>query len=221
MKPAQWIRTGGLLGLAAGLGGWLVLSSRDTVAPTEDQRAEPGATWGSLVSEPDAGPTPGGADAQEDILPHGDVALPGDLNAPLSPGDDGIPESGPDSPRDKAVKAWGLLMDQILESAEPAATADGRRVKEAFDRLDAEDQMEALRMGLNLLPDEKFAVLYVILYDKSEREEVLDAIFSDALNRSEEIKTALLLKLRSDPAHPMYYESVRILDLVGPDPGAP
>ena len=206
---------GGGLGLAVGLGGWLLLSPRDTAAPAEDQRDEPGAPRESLVSGPDAAPASGGADFQEDILPHGD------LNAPPSPGDGGIPESEPKSPRDEAVGAWGLLMDQILESAESVAAVDGPRVKEAFDRLDAEDQMDALRMGLNLLPDEKFPVLYAILYDKAEREEVLDAIFSDALNRAEEIKTALLLKLRSDPAHPMYYESVRILDLVGPDPGAP
>ena len=212
---------GGVLGLAVGLGGWLLLSPRDTAAPAEDQRDEPGAPRESLVSGPDAAPASGGADFQEDILRHGAAAAHVDLRGPAAPGDGGIPESEPESPRDEAVGAWGLLMDQILESAESVAAVDGPRVKEAFDRLDAEDQMDALRMGLNLLPDEKFPVLYAILYDKAEREEVLDAIFSDALNRAEEIKTALLLKLRSDPAHPMYYESVRILDLVGPDPGAP
>lgn len=221
MKKSRWIWMGGMLGLAVGLGGGLVLSSRNTVAPAEDPRGGLEPPSGRLVAEPAAGPAPGKTDSQEDFAPHADETLQVGLCEPLPPGDDGDPEIELESPREQAVRAWDRLMDQILELAEPAAAAHARRVKEAFARLDAEDQMDALQLGLNLLPDEKFPVLYDILYDKSEREEILDAIFSDALNRPEEIKTALLLKLRSDPAHPMYYESVRILDLVGPDPGAP
>jgi hypothetical protein len=69
-------------------------------------------------------------------------------------------------------------------------------------------------MALNLIPDEQFFVLYPILYDKGEPEEVLDAIFSDALNRDEEIKIPLMKELRKDKTHPMFFESARILDVI-------
>ncbi len=92
-----------------------------------------------------------------------------------------------------------------------------RRVKEAFDKLDKDDQLDGIRHGLNLLPDDRFAVLDAILYDKGEDPEVLDAIFSDVLNRPEEIKMPILKDLSKDREHPMFFEAARILDVVGPE----
>lgn len=45
---------------------------------------------------------------------------------------------------------------------------------------------------------------------------MLDAIFSDALNRPE-IKMPLMRELRKDREHPMFFESARILDVVEPE----
>jgi len=42
------------------------------------------------------------------------------------------------------------------------------------------------------LPDEQFPALYGLLFDKTQDFEVLDEIFSDALNRPEEIKVPLM-----------------------------
>ncbi len=118
---------------------------------------------------------------------------------------------------EKAVEAWEALVDQLAEQADPPTPERQTRVKEAFDRLAKEDQTGGIQTALNLLPDEQFPVLYGILFDKGESEEVLDAIFSDALNRPEEIKMPLMRELRKDREHPMFFESARILDVVEAD----
>ncbi len=119
------------------------------------------------------------------------------------------------SAREQAVAAWEALVDRLAEQTDVAAADQAPGVKEAFDRLDKQDQMDAIRRSLNLLPDEQFPALYDILFDKAEDPEVLDAIFSDALNRPEEIKNPLMKELVKDKTHPCFFESARILDVIG------
>lgn len=123
------------------------------------------------------------------------------------------------TPREQAVAVWESLVDQVIEQKDAPAAEQAQRVKEAFDKLDKEDQMDGIHRSLNLFPDEQFPALYAILFDKAENPEVLDAIFSDALNRSEEIKNPLMKELRKDREHPMFFESARILDVVEPMDG--
>lgn len=115
---------------------------------------------------------------------------------------------------EQAVERWEALVDAVAERKQAPDRAEGERVKRAYEELDAADKLPAINQALNLIPDEQFAVLYPILYDKEQPEEVLDAIFSDALNRSEEIKIPLMKELRKDKTHPMFFESARILDVI-------
>ena len=121
------------------------------------------------------------------------------------------------TPRQQALAAWESLVDEVLAQKETPAAQQAKRVKEAFDKLDKEDQADGVRRALNLFPDEQFPALYAILFDKTEAPEVLDAIFSDALNRPEELKNPLLKELRLDREHPLYPESARILEVVEPE----
>jgi hypothetical protein len=123
--------------------------------------------------------------------------------------------SGANTPREQAVAAWEQEIDDVIASTNVPVKEYARQVKEAFDKLDKADQMDCIHQCLNLLPDEQFASLYDILYDKTEDPEVLDAIFNDALNRPEEIKNPLMKDLRKDSTHPMFFESARILDVTG------
>lgn len=116
---------------------------------------------------------------------------------------------------EKAVEAWETLVDTLAESTEPVTKERMAKVKEAFDTLDSADQMDAIQRSLNLLPDEQFTSLFGILYDKTENPEILDAIFSDALNRPEEIKVPMMKDFLFDKTHPMFFESARILDVTG------
>ncbi len=137
----------------------------------------------------------------------------------VNPGETQQAAAAPEAktPREKAVDAWESLVDQVIEQKDLPAADQAKRVKEAFDKLDKADQMDGIHRSLNLFPDEQFPALYAILYDKTENAEVLDAIFSDALNRPEEIKNPLMKDLRKDREHPMYFESARILDVVEPE----
>ena len=120
-----------------------------------------------------------------------------------------------DAAAEKAVEAWETLVDQMAEMTDAPTRERRASVKEAFDKLGKADQMDAIQTALNLLPDEQFTSLYGILFDKKENAEVLDAIFSDALNRPEEIKVPLMKELAKDKTHPMFVESARILDATG------
>ena len=115
---------------------------------------------------------------------------------------------------DQAVERWDTLVDLIVERQGKPGRTQLERVKKTFDELDPGDKLPAINQALNLIPDEQFSSLYPILYDKGEPEEVLDAIFSDALNRDEEIKIPLMKELRKDKSHPMFFESARILDVI-------
>ena len=116
---------------------------------------------------------------------------------------------------EKAVNAWESLVDKLAESKEVPTKETKDGVKEAFDNLDKADQMDAIQRSLNLLPDEQFTSLFGILYDKTENPAVLDAIFSDALNRPEEIKVPMMKDFLFDKKHPMFVEAARILDATG------
>ncbi len=123
------------------------------------------------------------------------------------------------TPRDNAVDAWESMLAEVIDQKNVSTTEQAKSVKDAFDRLDKADQSDCIHEALNLFPDERFPALYGILFDKSEDPDVLDAIFSDALNRPEEIKMPLLKTLRKDREHPMFFESARILDVVDPEEG--
>lgn len=116
---------------------------------------------------------------------------------------------------EQAAKTWDAMVRQLAETNSAPTEERIVQVKEAFDCLGKADQMDGMRLALNLLPDEQFPCLYGILFDKSENAEILDAIFSDALNRPEEIKLPAMKILAMDKQHPMFFESARILDATG------
>lgn len=123
------------------------------------------------------------------------------------------------TPRKRTAHAWENLINQVVKQTDVPADEQAMRLKEAFNRLDVADQMDAIRSALNLLRDKQFPALYAILYDNKESADVLDAIFSDALNRPEEIKNPVMRQLRKDRDHPLFFEASRILDVVEPKGG--
>lgn len=124
-------------------------------------------------------------------------------------------ETAKETAAEKAVAKWEALVDELVESKDLPTKESMSHVKETFDKLSKADQMDAIHRALNLLPDSQFPTLYGILFDKGENAEVLDAIFSDALNRTEDIKVPIMKELVQDKQHPMFFESARILDVTG------
>lgn len=117
------------------------------------------------------------------------------------------------TPSERAVARWESLVDASMDLTDRPAVAKAEAFKKAFDAMELEDQIDNIDYALNLLPDEQFPVLYLILFDKRQDPDILDAIFSDALNRDEVVKIPLMKELRKDKEHPMFFESARILDV--------
>ena len=120
-----------------------------------------------------------------------------------------------ETPEEKAVADWERAVDLAIAQTNAPVELRARQVKEAFDKLADDAKEENIRRLLNLTPDDQFGLVSEILFDKTCSENVLDAIFSDALNRPEEIKVPIMKRLVQDKKHPMFFESARILDITG------
>lgn len=141
--------------------------------------------------------------------------------APTTPNND--PDHDPDAtPQERAVMAWDKLIDALSDEPDdgapplPTPTYElMQQLRAAFYNMDPEDRVDNMHHTLNLLPDDQFASLYAILFDKNIDPEILDDIFSDALNRSDEIKIPLMKELMKDEEHPCHEDAVRILEATG------
>ena len=225
-----------LLALAAVLiagGVWMFLSRP---APVEADNYE-----GSLVAAINNAPSPKLKKASPSARSTATTAA--DKKARDASSADGIDDDTdddsddePETPAEKAVKNWENVIAEFYEETEeddagetdedskpkpdappkpPRVTLDDQlRVRDAFRAMDEENRMEEVHHTMNLLPDESIAVIYGVLFDKTQPEEIMDVIFSDILNRDEDIKNPMMREIVKDETHPMYTESARILDVV-------
>ena len=161
----------------------------------------------------------------------------GDEDGPSGDSDD-----DEDTPEEKAVTRWEETIAEFYEETEDADDADSEdnrgaaaatanakpkeprvtlndqlRIRDAFREMTEENRMEEVHHAMNLLPDESVAVMYGVLFDKTQPEDIMDVIFSDILNRDESIKLLMMREIAKDPTHPMYEESVRILEITDDD----
>jgi len=149
------------------------------------------------------------------------------------------PDDEPETPAEKALKRWEDVIAVFYEETEdteegdddaegervtntpppaPRVTLDDQlRIRDAFRELDEDNKMEEVHHAMNLLPDESVSVMYGVLFDKTQSEEIMDVIFSDILNRDEDIKNPMMRAIREDETHPMYTESARILEVIEDD----
>ena len=229
----------GLLALLALLivGGMWMLKSKPAPAEVEDY-------GGSLVAAINKAPSPTGKKGSPTTrsCTTADVKTRDTSSANGSNGDDDSDDSDdePQTPAEKALKHWEDVIAVFYEETEeeetdetndasdtpkpdapskpPRVTLDDQlRVRDSFREMDEENRMEEVHHAMNLLPDESVAVMYGVLFDKTQPEDVMDVIFSDILNRDESIKNLMMEEIAKDPTHPMYTESKRILDVIKDD----
>jgi hypothetical protein len=118
----------------------------------------------------------------------------------------------------KALKDWSVQLESYCGEAgvdKVVTTEDQVAVVDVFNKLDSTQQLEQIRQAMNMLPDKTVQVVFGILFDNTQPEEVVDVIFSDLLNRNEAIKNPVMEQIVKDKKHPMYFESARILDVIG------
>jgi len=152
-------------------------------------------------------PAVGGADSHAPQVAEPDGLVSDDTPAPARP--------SAAMRRERSVAAWEGRIEWLAAAATgiPSAAAVSD-ITGAFAALDEEDRTDGIRYAINLLPDEQFPVLYGILLDRRQSPEILDALFSDALNRPEAIKNRVMREVVKDERHPLFFESARILDVV-------
>ena len=83
----------------------------------------------------------------------------------------------------------------------------------AFDKIPEERKIDEIHHAINLIPDENLLLLAAILFDKSQNRDVIDAIYSDILNRDESVKMPVVEKIYQDREHPCWAEAAWLLDV--------
>jgi len=205
---------GALILLALGLFLKRSPSRHDNTGPT----AVTDAQNVSRPSAPAADPAPnrilkseGGRSAFDTRVRAPGAEAPRVVAAPVNTGS----AQPPSDARIQVVTDWEKLVDTLSEQTVKPTASDAIAFKDAFHKLDPDDQMDGIRTALNLLPDEQFPLLYPILFDKLEKRDLLDEIFSDALNRDEDIKVPIMKEIIKDKEHPMYADAMHILEVTG------
>ena len=87
-----------------------------------------------------------------------------------------------------------------------------------FRLIPKERQEECLHRALNLVPDENVMLLAGILMDKSQDAELVELVFNDVLNRSDDVKKPILQQIFKDKEHPCWADAAWVLDMTGEAP---
>ena len=118
-----------------------------------------------------------------------------------------------------AEDAFDAEVDRWMEPKKGGVTVkDVDAFRAAFGRVPKQARGACLQRALNLIPDENVLLLAGILLDKTQDREVLDAVFSDVLNRDESVKTEILKTIHKDKSHPCWADTAWILDVTGEKP---
>ena len=122
---------------------------------------------------------------------------------------------------EKLVNDFDDLTDKWQEpSAKGVTMADIDNFAAAFRKVPKARQDECVHRALNLVPDENVMLLAGILMDKTMDKEIVETVFSDVLNRDEDVKKPILQQIFKDKSHPCWADTAWILDVTGELPKA-
>ncbi len=124
------------------------------------------------------------------------------------------------TPAEQAVKDWEDLTEKLQEADFTADTELSKRIKTSFDALKSEqDRLEGMQAMMILVSDGAVQSLMPILLDTSYSPDILDIIFSDIMNREDEIKYPILEEIVKNPEHPNFVDAAHVLEVTKPDEG--
>ena len=117
---------------------------------------------------------------------------------------------------ERLVDAFDNLTDKWMEPAKDGVTMqDIDTFVRQFKSVPADRKDECLHRALNLVPDENVMLLAGILLDKSLDKEMIELVYTDLLNRDEEVKKPILQEIFKDKEHPCWADTAWILDVTG------
>ena len=117
------------------------------------------------------------------------------------------------------IVAWEDRLDQLLTAETDNATTV-RGLSSSMRQLPPEAQEQYAAHAVNLCGDGQFGLLGEIYLNAQTPQAVTETIFSDLLNRPDEIKLPLLAKTLRNAAHPMAGKAEEVLrTYIGLAPG--
>jgi len=113
---------------------------------------------------------------------------------------------------DEPEPLWETQIDQVLRAeADEAQTA--RTLITMLPNMPEEGQIEAAHHISNLLDDNDYASLKPTLLNTQMPEEVLSVLFTDLMNRGDEVKLRAFLDVARIPNHPYQEEALSDLQI--------
>lgn len=100
----------------------------------------------------------------------------------------------------------------------PMEVEDIRQFVRVFNDVPLLRKKECIRRALNLIPDANVALLAGVLFDKSQPVEITREVFTDILNRPEEVKKPILQEIFKDKTHPCCSDAEWIFEVTGEKP---
>ena len=130
--------------------------------------------------------------------------------------DEQVGETGADERNHKAAR-FHAETDRWLRER-PMEVEDIRQFVRVFNDVPLLRKKECIRRALNLIPDANVALLAGVLFDKSQPVEITREVFTDILNRPEEVKKPILQEIFKDKTHPCCSDAEWIFEVTGEKP---
>ena len=129
-------------------------------------------------------------------------------------------EDGQATAEEKAVDDFDAETDKWMdaEKTKPPTMAEIDAFVAKFNNVPKERKEECLQRALNLVPDENVMLLIGVLMDKSQDKELVELVYNDILNRSEDVKKTVFAEIIKDKTHPCWADTAWILDVTGEKP---
>ena len=199
-----------LLAVVAGLVAWFILSPRDSVPPADRAFDETRPVVRVAETEPSIR-------KPRRTVTVAQTASPSDVEVeePLTEEEKREQEEAKrEREEDEAVEDFDNLTDKWMEPAKGGVTMkDIEKFAALFRKVPKDRKEECLHRALNLVPDENVMLLAGILMDKFQDPELIEIVYNDVLNRSEEVKMPILQQIIKDREHPCWADTAWILDI--------
>jgi len=201
-----------LLAVIVGLVAWLISSPRDSAAPADKAEAfdEKRPVAHAVETEPSIRKP-----RRTFTAPQTEASSDEEVEAPLTEEEKREQEEAKREREEEAIiEDFDSLTDKWMEPAKNGVTMkDIETFAAMFRKVPKDRKDECLHRALNLVPDENVMLLAGILMDKSQEPELIETVYNDVLNRSDDVKAPILQQIFKDREHPCWADTAWILDV--------
>ena len=200
-----------LLAVVAGLVAWLISSPRDSVPPADRAVDETRPVARTTETEPSIRKPRRMFTVPQPVTSSSDEEAATSLTEEESREQE---EAKREREEEATVDDFDSLTDKWMEPAKGGVTMkDVETFAALFRKVPMDRKDECLHRALNLVPDENIMLLAGILMDKSQDPELIELVYNDVLNRSEDVKQPILQQIFKDKEHPCWADTAWILDV--------